>query len=75
MFYYIIELAEDCQELCTIVTPFGKFQYCRVPMGINGAPDIAQAIIEEILTGLDVEAYLDDIGIFTNGTYEQHMEA
>eukprot|EP00957_Ditylum_brightwellii_P086025 6544460-Ditylum_brightwellii.AAC.1 len=42
-------------------------------MGLKVAPDVVQAIIDEILHDLDVERYIDGIGIFTNGTYEEHM--
>eukprot|EP00957_Ditylum_brightwellii_P036618 2774245-Ditylum_brightwellii.AAC.1 len=73
MFFYMLELDKESKELCTIVTPFGKFQYCRMAMGLKIAPDVAQAIIEEILRGTNVEAYLDDVGIFTNGDFEDHM--
>eukprot|EP00957_Ditylum_brightwellii_P121057 9233860-Ditylum_brightwellii.AAC.1 len=55
MFFYNLELNEESQELCTIVSPFGKFQYCRMAMGLEIVPDEAQAIIEEVLLGLDVE--------------------
>eukprot|EP00957_Ditylum_brightwellii_P023417 1767709-Ditylum_brightwellii.AAC.1 len=42
-------------------------------MGLKVAPDVVQAIIDDILYDLDVEQYIDDIGVFTNRTYEEHM--
>ena len=73
MMYYALELDDESKEICTIVTPYGKFAYQRMAMGLKTAPDEAQAIIEETLRDLDVETYIDDIGIFTNGTYEDHL--
>jgi hypothetical protein len=35
MVYYTIKLNYDAQKVCTIVTPFGKYQYFRLPMGIS----------------------------------------
>ena len=72
MFYYTFELDDESKELCTINTPYGKFQYCRMAMELKPAPDIAESFIEDIVQGLDVEVYIDDIGIFSN-TFEDHM--
>ena len=72
MQYYALELDDESKDLCTIVTPFGKYRYCRLPMGLKISPDVAQSIMEQILHDLDVEVYIDDIGIFSN-TYEEHM--
>jgi len=73
MMYYTFMLDDPSKDLCTIVTPYGKFKYNRLAMGLKPAPDIAQYYISKTLEGLDVEKYIDDVGIFSN-TYEEHME-
>jgi hypothetical protein len=74
MGYYHIPLDEESQKLCTTMLPWGKYQYQRLPMGIAMAPDIFQAIMDQILGDLDYcRFYLDDILIISNGTFEDHM--
>jgi hypothetical protein len=34
MGYYTIKLDSDAHKLCTILTPFGKYQYFRLTMSI-----------------------------------------
>ena len=73
MQYYALELDEEGKDLCTIITPFGKYRHRRLPMGLKISPDVAQSIMEEILGDLDIKVYIDDIAIFSND-YEEHMQ-
>ena len=75
MGYYHVQLDEASQNLCSFVMPWGKYKYLRLPMGIKNSPDIFQGIINNVFSGLDnVKAYLDDILITSNGTYEDHLK-
>ena len=74
MFFYCFELNEESKELCTINTPHGLYRYRLLPMGVNVSPDYAQSCIKEILKDLDVEAYIDDCGMWSDGSFEEHLE-
>ena len=75
MFFYCLELDDKSKELCTTInTPYGLFCYTRLAMGIKVSPDVAQSMITEILEGLEVVAYIDYNGIWTDSTFEQHLD-
>ena len=42
MGYYHIELDPESSRLCTIVLPWGKYNYIKLPMGLCNSPDIFQ---------------------------------
>lgn len=47
--YYQMPLDDASKKLCTMVLPFGKFEYQSLPMGICVAGDIFQERMNELL--------------------------
>lgn len=75
MCFYCYELEEESKHLMTAIHPYGTLlEYNCLAMGLKVAPDIAQVIIKDILKGLGIVVYIDDIGIWTDGSYEDHLK-
>ena len=75
MGYYHIELCPNSKKLCTIVLPWGKYEYQKLPMGLCNSPDIFQEKMNKLFAGLDyVRTYIDDLLCISNGTYEDHLD-
>ena len=75
MGHHHLELSKHSKELCTIVLPFGKFKYQRIPMGLCNSPDIFQEKMNKLFDGLDfVRAHIDDLLCITKGTYQDHLD-
>ncbi len=59
MGYYTIRLDPMASEMCTIIFPWGKYSYKRLPMGFGGSADIFQAQIMDLMASLKfVRAYM-----------------
>jgi hypothetical protein len=73
--YYTIKLDYDAQQLCTIATPFGKYQYLRLAMGISCSPYISQEKMSDLMQHLNlVITYLDDLLVISCSTFEDHLK-
>jgi transposase InsO family protein len=73
--YHHIALSEAAQPKSAFVTPFGKFEYKKVPFGLAQAPAYFQRLVNEVLSGLGhcSFAYLDDILIFSKDI-QSHLQ-
>jgi hypothetical protein len=73
MGYYHIQLDLEAHTLCTIILPCAKYQYKRLPMDVKTSPDIFERIIYELVGNIpNIQVYIDDIIITSNGTFEEH---
>jgi hypothetical protein len=57
-----------------IATPFGKFKYNRLPMGLKCSPDYVQEVTENTFHEVEdtEEVYIDDIGAFSH-SWDDYM--
>ncbi len=75
MGYLTIRLDPMVVKMCTIIVPFGKYSYLRLPMGMSGSADIFQAEMMDLIETLEyVQAYIDDLLFITRGTLEDHLD-
>ena len=72
--YQQLKLSPTSQELVTINTHRGLYQYTRLPFGVASAPAIFQKVMDTVLQGLPkVMCYLDDI-LISASTPEEHLD-
>jgi hypothetical protein len=72
---FTIRMDLDASKICTIIFPWGKYSYKRLPMGIAGSPDIFQGKMSELMESLEyVRAYLDDLVCISKLSLEDHQE-
>jgi hypothetical protein len=74
MGYYTIGLNPRAVKMFTIIFPWGKYSYLRLPMGFAGSADIFQTEMMDLMEALEhVRAYIDDPLVVTRGTLEDHL--
>ena len=51
--YFQTEIKEECRVHTAFLSPWGLYEWCRLPMGLSGAPSYFQRILStEVLGGL-----------------------
>lgn len=74
--YNQVSVAPQDREKTAFCTPFGLFEFNRMPFGLCNAPSTFQRLMERIFGDQSLHAlllYLDDIVIFSS-TFDQHLD-
>ncbi|MGH7954975.1 MAG: reverse transcriptase family protein [Gloeomargaritales cyanobacterium] len=75
MGYYHIALDEESQDICTIVLPWGKYSFKKLPLGFWSASDIFQFCMNIVFSDMhDDMIYFDNNILFTKSTFLHHVE-
>lgn len=75
--FYHIRMSDESIKYTAFATPFGQFEFTRMPFGLKVAPSRFQRYINQVLSELirelKVVVYMDDV-LVMSVTIEQHIE-
>ena len=74
--YHQVEVGEEDKAKTAFISPYGLYQYCRMPYGLAGAPATFQSVVEDMVQVLDTDdilAYLDDVICF-HASFNKHLD-
>ena len=70
--FYQVEVQEESRAKTAFVSPFGKYEFVRMPFGLRNAPSVFQRTMEVVLRGCFhcSAPYIDDIIVFSKDGQE-----
>jgi len=75
MGYYHLTLDLATREICSLIFPWGRYRYKRLPMGASTAPDVFQEKMNNLFNELEfVKVYIDDLLVLSAGSFDDHLE-
>eukprot|EP00957_Ditylum_brightwellii_P113834 8678889-Ditylum_brightwellii.AAC.1 len=73
--YYHFAFDNFAQRLCSIILPWGKYHYKRLPQGLMVPSDIFQEHMDKVFEIFeDVLVYIDNIILYTKSTFDHHVK-
>ena len=76
MGYYHIELSPGSKQICTILLPWGKYEYQKLPMGVCNSPYIFQENTSTLFDGFNmVRLYINDALVITKNNSKEHLKS
>lgn len=71
--YYQVQNREEDVMKTAVITPFGLYEFTRMCFGLRNAGQTFQRHIDNVLRGLPVFSFVDDI-LVASGTQEEHRK-
>ncbi|CAK9811734.1 Retrovirus-related Pol polyprotein from transposon 297 [Anthophora quadrimaculata] len=75
--FHQIGVAEQDAPKTAFSTPYGHYQFNRMPFGLRNAPSTFQRLMDSVLSGLqgnEMFVYLDDIVIYASSITEHNVK-
>ena len=74
MGYYHIRLSKNASNLCTIILPWVKYSYKRIPMGVDNSLDIFQQKMNALFYGFEfICVHIDELLILTKRDWTDNV--
>ena len=74
MGYHSTRLTKKSSEVLTVIFPWGKYRYLRLPFGVNTAPDEFQKRMTNLIGDLPcARVYLDDVLVISQHSFQEHL--